>query len=217
MSKIARVGRDLPASTVAKARTTGQCALGRGAVCTQGPTHRRALRVQAGTRGTGHRGLGRGGQARAGRPLEVAGIGRLRPAEASACHRRRREAALGACATASAVDPHARPAGFRDSLGGRGHPGEAPETLRQISRSSEGEPLGTGQASPGAQNGCRANPRGPDPITYSFSQFSDDRPCVKDKLSRLLCFLTNEVQRRVVADAVLLGPLGPTLLVAVTL
>ena len=70
---------------------------------------------------------------------------------------------------------------------------------------------------PALKTAARASPRGPDPITYSFSQFSDDRPCVKDKLSRLLCFLTNEVQRRVVADAVLLGPLGPTLLVAVTL
>ena len=100
-----------------------------------------------------------GAPSRAGRPMDLAGIGRLRPAEAGACHRRRREATLGASATASAVDPDPRPAGFRDSLGGRGHPGEAPETLREVSGAPEGQPLWAGQASPGAQNGRLSKPK----------------------------------------------------------
>jgi hypothetical protein len=70
-----------------------------------------------------------GASPRAGRPLDLAGIGCLRPAEAGAHHRRRRKTTLGACAAASAVDPDPRPAGFRDTPGGRRHPGEAPETL----------------------------------------------------------------------------------------
>jgi hypothetical protein len=96
---------------------------------------------------------------RCGRPMDLAGLGRLRPAEAGACHRRRREAALGASQAASAVDPHARPAGFRDAPSGSGYPGEAPETLREASRSPEGQSFGAGQASPGAQNGRLSKPR----------------------------------------------------------
>ena len=65
----------------------------------------------------------------------------------------------GASATASAVDPDPRPAGFRGSLGGRGHLGEAPETLREVTRAPEGQPLWAGQASPGAQNGCLSKPK----------------------------------------------------------
>ena len=46
---------------------------------------------------------------RAGRPLDLAGLGRLHAAEAVAVHRRRPEAAVGAIATAPAADPDPRP------------------------------------------------------------------------------------------------------------
>jgi hypothetical protein len=96
---------------------------------------------------------------RAGRPLKLADIGLLRSAEAGACRRRRRETAQGASATASAVDPDARAAGLRDTPGGSGYPGEAPETLREVSRAPEGQPHRAGQASPGAQNGRLSKPK----------------------------------------------------------
>jgi hypothetical protein len=91
--------------------------------------------------------------------MDLAGIGRLRPAEAGACHSRRRETTLAASATAPAVDPDPRPAGFRDSLGARGHSGSAAETLREVSRAPEGQPHGSGQASPGTQNGRLSKPK----------------------------------------------------------
>ena len=76
-------------------------------------------------------------------------------------HRCRPEAAVGATATASTADPDACLAGFRHTPGGRGHPGEAPKTLREIPRPPEGQPHGAGQAPSGAQNGRLSEPRRP--------------------------------------------------------
>jgi hypothetical protein len=60
---------------------------------------------------------------------------------------------VGASATASAVDPDPRAEGFRDTPGGGRHPCEGTETLWEIPRAPEGQPLGTGQTPSGAQNG----------------------------------------------------------------
>ena len=59
------------------------------------------------------------------------------------------------------LTPTRVPRGFRDTPGGRGHPGEASETPWEIPRTSEGQPLGTGQASSGAQNERLSKPEKP--------------------------------------------------------
>jgi hypothetical protein len=80
--------------------------------------------------------------------MDLAGLGRLRPAQAGAHHRRRRKTAFGASATTSAADLDPRPAGFCDTPGCCGYPGEAPETLREVSRTPEGQPLGPAKRHP---------------------------------------------------------------------
>src|SRR3712207_6795443 len=95
---------------------------------------------------------------RASRPVDLAGACRLRAAEVSARHRRRQKTAVGATATASAADPDPRPPKFRNTPGDGGHSSGASETLREIPRTPEGQPLGTGQASSGAQNGRLSRP-----------------------------------------------------------
>src|SRR5215204_3294132 len=74
---------------------------------------------------------------RAGRPLDVAGLGRLRAAEAGARHRRRPEAAVGAMATAPAADPDPRAEEFCDTPGDGGYTSGASETLRSEEHTSE--------------------------------------------------------------------------------
>ena len=66
---------------------------------------------------------------------------------------------MGATQAAQAADPDPRLAGFRDTPGGGGQPGAASETLRKIPRTPEGQPLRSGQASSGAQNGRLSNPK----------------------------------------------------------
>jgi hypothetical protein len=161
----------------------------------QDPAHRRALRLRKGARRTGHRGLGRGGQAAqtdaqaeeavavverggrgpprpllegilaqvrprthdtlheanygldyspvqtspASRPVDLAGLGRLRPAQAGAHLGHRRKAAVGATATAPAADPDPRLVGFRDTPGGCGPPAEPPKPCGR----SPGRPKGS--------------------------------------------------------------------------
>ena len=65
---------------------------------------------------------------------------------------------MGASATASGVDPDPRAEGFRDTPGDGGYSSGASETLWEISRTPEGQPLGTGQALSGAQNGRLSRP-----------------------------------------------------------
>src|SRR5215204_690607 len=88
---------------------------------------------------------------RASRPLDLAGLGRLRAAEAGAGHRRRPEAAVGAIATVPAADPDPRAEEFCDTPGDGGYTSGASETLWEISRTPEGQPHGAGQALCGAQ------------------------------------------------------------------
>jgi len=68
---------------------------------------------------------------------------------------------VGASATASAVDPDPRAEGFRDTPGDGGYSSEASETLWEIPRAPEGQPLGTGQKPSGAQNGRLSRPEKP--------------------------------------------------------
>jgi hypothetical protein len=118
--------------------------------------------------------------------VDLAGFGRLRSTEAGACHRRRREAALGASATTPAIDPDPRAEGFRNTAGSGRHSGEASETLREISWTPEGQPLRTGKASSGAQNGRLSKSEKPwISIGDHPRTSSEDQLCLKDKLKRL--------------------------------
>jgi len=65
---------------------------------------------------------------------------------------------VGASQAASAVDPDPRAEEFCDTPGGGRYPGGASETLRQVSRATEGQPLGAGQAPSGSQEGRLIRP-----------------------------------------------------------
>jgi hypothetical protein len=95
---------------------------------------------------------------RTSRPVDLVGLGRLRPAQAGAHLGHRQKAAVGACATAPAFDPDPRVEEFRNTPGDGEHSSGSSETLREIPRTPEGQPLGTGQAPSDAQNGRLSRP-----------------------------------------------------------
>ena len=108
---------------------------------------------------------------RASRPVDLGGARCLRPAQAGARHRRRQKPAVGATATASAADADPCAPKFCDTPGDGGHSSGASETLRQVSRAPEGQPLGTGQTSSGSQDSRLSESEKPESSYVLVSQF----------------------------------------------
>ena len=67
---------------------------------------------------------------------------------------------MGATQAAPAVDPDPRAEEFCDTPGGGRYPGGASETLRQVSRATEGQPLWASQALSRSQDSRLIRPVG---------------------------------------------------------
>jgi hypothetical protein len=85
------------------------------------------------------------------RPVDVAGLGRFHPAQASAGVRCGSAAALGAPLRHRSPDTDPGPPRRFSAFGGTRHAREAAETLREVARKAQRPPFGTSQTLPGPQ------------------------------------------------------------------
>lgn len=95
---------------------------------------------------------------RASRPVELANSGRLHSATAGSPIRGGSTPALGETGTDRRTDALQGIAGVFVSSGSVRNPGESAETLRTLSGQTKRQPLGTGEALPGDQEGCMSPP-----------------------------------------------------------
>src|SRR5215208_1495588 len=98
-----------------------------------------------------------GKASRASRPVDVAGFGRIHPAQAGTSARSGPEAALGTPLRHCSPDTGAGPSRSFGAFGRARHAREAAETLWALSGTAQRAPLRTGQALSGRQEG-RLNP-----------------------------------------------------------
>ena len=94
-----------------------------------------------------------GKASRASRPVDVAGFGRIHPAQAGTSARSGPEAALGTPLRHCSPDTGAGPSRSFGAFGRARHAREAAETLWALSGAAQRAPLRTGQALPGRQEG----------------------------------------------------------------
>src|SRR5206468_7755296 len=97
--------------------------------------------------------------ARAGRPVDLAGPGRLRPAAPGPRARRRPAAAVGTAPTPAAAVTLPGPTRVSAATGTAGLASEYTETLRALPRPAQGPLLGTCQALPGGQEARQETPQ----------------------------------------------------------
>ena len=96
---------------------------------------------------------------RAGRPLELAGRGRLYTAKVGARPCGGPQAAVGAALRCGSPYAGTGLSGGFVAFGADGHAGEGAETLREVSRETQRQPLRPRETLPGDQKGC-LSPRG---------------------------------------------------------
>jgi hypothetical protein len=95
-----------------------------------------------------------GSPPRTGRPLELAGCGRLHTAKVGARPCYGPASAMGALLRGRSADACTGPPGSFVAFGGNRHASEGAETLRQVARQAERPPLWPSETLPGDQNGC---------------------------------------------------------------
>jgi hypothetical protein len=128
-----------------------------------------------------------GAPPRAGRPLDVAGGGRFRPAQTGAGERGGSAAALGASLQRRATDADAGPPGRFGAFGALGHASEASKTLRKIAWAAQGAPFRPGEALPGAEkDGLSPRRRQTGSFVTSFMSVAK-LPVVKTQAKSLFC------------------------------
>src|SRR5215207_7616763 len=88
---------------------------------------------------------------RASRPVDVAGLSSIHPAQAGAGARSGSEVALGTSLRRRSPDTGACPSRSFGAFGARGHARQAAETLWTLSRAAQRTALGPGEALPGSQ------------------------------------------------------------------
>src|SRR5215207_4770724 len=122
---------------------------------------------------------------RASRPVDVAGLSSIHPAQAGAGARSGSEVALGTSLRRRSPDTGACPSRSFGAFGARGHARQAAETLWTLSRAAQRTALGPGEALPGSQEDG-LNPH-EDRERGSFARGFISIPkllCLKRKLSR---------------------------------
>jgi hypothetical protein len=94
-----------------------------------------------------------GSSSRTGRPLELAGRGRLHAAKVGARPCCGPAPAVGAPLRCGSADARTRSPGGFVAFGGAGHASEGAETLRQVAWEAQRPPLRSGETLPGDQEG----------------------------------------------------------------
>ena len=127
-----------------------------------------------------------GSTPRAGRPLDLAGLDRLRSARVDQGRRRGPSPAPGEALGASVAHAGSGPEGFRDTLAHGGYAGERTETLRTVAGEAQGQPFRPRQALPGDEEGS-INPCGQRSLQQTVANVHRATPPrLKRKLRRLM-------------------------------